>query len=253
MNSMPQTILAIDIGNTAMKLSVFEDGRLIQSAAGHPGSAEDVVEAVGTMLTFNSADGLVWCSVGKDFPGVPEMLHAEHSLRVVELTPATPLPIDVSYGTRDTLGADRLAAAVGVADPARPVLVVDAGTAVTSDIVADGRFEGGNISPGLALRFKMLASHTSRLPLVEAAGELPAFGHDTETAIRAGVVGGLVAELADNYRKASALYPEPRMILTGGDAPFLAPLLRAGGIEVDLEPEAVGLGLVRIFNYNYKL
>lgn len=247
-----RTILAVDIGNTAMKLSLFERERLVASAAGAVSSVADVGEAVGTMLTFNSVDGVAFCSV-REACAEADYLRDEFEVPLVELTPATPLPIAVEYGSRATLGADRVAAAVGVNDPARTVLIVDAGTALTVDIVSGGRFLGGNISPGLALRFRSLARHTSRLPLVSPQGSLPAFGSDTETAIRSGVVGGLVAEIAGSYRAAAELYDNPRLILTGGDAAFLAPLLAERVGDVTVDPDAVGRGLVRIFNYNNEL
>ena len=133
------------------------------------------------------------------------------------------------------------------------VLVVDAGTAVTCDLVADRRFLGGNISPGLKLRFHSLHEFTSRLPLVSPDGELPVFGHDTQTAIRAGVMNGLVWELAGAFETARSEYKNIKMVITGGDAAILAPLLAEHGIEAVADSETVGRGLVRIFNYNNDL
>jgi type III pantothenate kinase len=142
---------------------------------------------------------------------------------------------------------------VGVASPGEAVLVADAGTAVTVDLVADGHFRGGNISPGLKLRFRSLNAFTSRLPLVGAEGELPVWGHDTTTAIRAGVVRGLVAELRAAFEAAAAGHDALRMTLTGGDAEILAPLLSQAGVPVSVDSQAVGRGLVRIFEYNKQL
>lgn len=250
MSPEPRTILTIDIGNTMVKVSVFEGLRLIQSASGKVSSSRDLLEMVGSMLTYNSADGAVICSVGKEVEDLIEMLAAEYELPVVELGPSTPLPIEVHYGSRTTLGADRVAAAVGVSNSEFAVLVVDAGTAVTADLVADGCFLGGNISPGLLLRFRSLHDFTSRLPLVGPDGLLDTFGHDTESAIRAGVLGGLLAEVENDYRNAQLLYPDVRLILTGGDAALLAPLLEARGLRPEINAEAVGRGLVKVFNYN---
>lgn len=246
----PHTILTIDIGNTMVKVSVFEDMRLIQSASGKVSSSHDLLEMVGSMLTYNSADGAAICSVGKEVADLIKMLNTEYDLPVVELGPSTPLPIEVCYGSRKTLGADRVAAAVGVSNPEFAVLVVDAGTAVTADLVADSRFLGGNISPGLLLRFRSLHDFTSRLPLIRPEGILDTFGHDTESAIRAGVLGGLLAEIENDFRNAQSLYPDARLVLTGGDADLLAPLLVARGLQPEIDAEAVGRGLVKVFNYN---
>lgn len=241
-----RTILTIDIGNTAMKACVYEDERLVQSVVG-PGADP---AAVDTLLAFNTVDGAAYCCVGRDDRGIACRLRGEHALPVVEVKADTPLPIGVDYGSRQTLGADRVAAAVGAFEPDSPALVVDAGTAVTIDLVADGRFRGGNISPGLRLRFRSLNAFTSRLPLVGPEGEIPEFGHDTLTAIRAGVVRGLVGELAEAYLTARSNYDDLKMILTGGDAGILQPMLAARGVPVTVDAEVVGRGLVRIFNYN---
>lgn len=246
-----RTILTLDIGNSATKIAVFEGERLIQSASGCFPTSDSLCEAVSSMLTFNSADGAAICSVAGDCEDIRKMLEEEYGLPVVVLDANTPLPIEVSYGSRDSLGADRVAAAVGVADEDASVLLVDAGTAITSDIVANGAFLGGNISPGLRLRFKSLSEHTAKLPLVDAKGSLPVFGYDTVTAIRAGVVRGLVDQIVADYLRASASYDVTRLILTGGDAEFLAPLLFDEDIVPSVDADAVGRGLVRIFNFIY--
>lgn len=240
-----RVILTIDIGNTATKVCVFRGERLMQSVVG----TDEGMTAIDAMLGFNSVDGIACCCVGADRHGVVEALE-RGNIPFVALRADTPLPIDVRYGSRDTLGADRVAAAVGAYDGSHAVLVVDAGTAVTADIVADGAFLGGNISPGLKLRFRSLNRFTSSLPLVSPDGRLPVFGDDTESAIRAGVVNGLVAELHAAFCAAKELYNDISMILTGGDSAFLAPLLSNDGISLRTDTEVVGRGLVRIFNYN---
>lgn len=244
--SESRRILTIDIGNTAMKVGVYHGERLVHSVV----CSQSDAEPVRSMLTLNSVDGVSYCCVGKDMAGIYEELCDESDIvPLVALTAETPLPIEVEYD-RDLLGVDRVAAAVGALSDL-PTLVVDAGTAVTTDLVADGKFLGGNISPGLKLRFRSLNEYTSRLPLVDPCGSLPQLGNDTVTAIRAGVIHGLVAEIADIYNKLRINYKNVKMILTGGDADFLAPLLQARGVDLIVDHATVGRGLVRIFNYNY--
>ncbi|MDE5645907.1 MAG: type III pantothenate kinase, partial [Muribaculaceae bacterium] len=200
---------------------------------------------------YNTVDGVCFCSVGGEEPELGSRLQ-NAGVPVLRLTSDTPVPIGVEYGSRATLGADRLAAAAGVAGDT-PVLVVDAGTAVTIDLVAGNTFLGGNISPGLRLRFRSLNAFTSRLPLVGPEGELPEFGNDTVTAIRSGVMRGLAGELAAAYMTAQNRFENIKMVLTGGDAAIFQPMLAQRGIDVVADPEAVGRGLVRIFNYNIEL
>lgn len=241
------TILTIDIGNSTTKICVFEGERLIQSVVGSaPGTL-----AVETMLDFYSVDGIAYCCVGKDSSDIGGFVKS-CGVRWLVLGPDTPLPIEVRYD-RCTLGADRVAAAVGACSVSENVLIVDAGTAVTTDLVAGGVYLGGNISPGLHLRFKALSDYTSRLPRVSAEGEIPLLGHDTVTAIRAGVVGGLVSEIKDIFLTIRNSYKDLKIVLTGGDSPFLVPLLRKSGVNAETDPETLGRGLVRIFNYNDRL
>ena len=100
---------------------------------------------------------------------------------------------------------------VGAAErfPGRDILVIDAGTCITYEFVdAAGRYHGGNISPGLQMRFRALNHYTGRLPLVEAEGRLLPMGKDTETAIRAGVLKGIEYEMAGYIRAMKDKYPE---------------------------------------------
>lgn len=247
--TIERTILTLDIGNTAAKIAVFEGERLIQSAAGCFSSSESLIEAVGSMLTFNSADGICICSVAQDCSELRKTLESDFGLPVVVLDDKIPLPIEICYGSRASLGSDRVAAAVGIYDENESVLLIDAGTAITSDIVADHKFLGGNISPGLSLRFKSLCEHTAKIPHVEADGPLPEFGFDTVTAVRSGVVRGIIDQIAADFRRAASSFDVTKLMLTGGDAAFLAPLLRAEGLTVHIDTDLVGRGLVRIFNF----
>jgi type III pantothenate kinase len=163
---------------------------------------------------------------------------------------STPLPIHNAYATPHTLGADRLAAAVGAAwlRPSRDSLIIDAGTAIKCDWVEGGHtFRGGSITPGLRLRFQALHTFTGRLPLLEMpadlTAEIPLTGVDTASAIRSGVLNGAVAEvngMLDYYR---AQCPTLSVLLAGGDAGFFQSRLKG---PIFVIPELVLLGLHRI-------
>ena len=239
-----RTILTVDIGNTAVKAALFAADRMVDSIAGIGICFADIER----LAARGNIDAVSCCCVGDDREHIAAKLPSL-GVPVLLLNAETPLPIAVDYDRRQ-LGVDRVAAAVGVSSADSPVLIVDAGTAVTLDLVAGGRFLGGNISPGLKLRFRSLNAFTSRLPLVAPEGNTPAFGCDTQTAIRAGVVNGLVAEICAAYRAAGDRYDSIKLVLTGGDATLIAPLLRLHGLDPVDDSEAVGRGLVRIYNYN---
>lgn len=241
-------VLTVDIGNTAVKGSIFEDGEFLGSALAENRTAQELMPLIEEYLP----QGAICCSVGNDAESFATVLERETGLRIMILDHATALPIRVDYGTPGTLGLDRVAAAVGAVMITRDALVVDVGTAMTLDIVADGAFRGGNISPGLRLRFRSLHNFTSRLPLVGPAYDFPDFGYDTETAIRSGVTIGILDEIENTYRRARSHYPEIRIILTGGDAPFLETLLLKLGLSTITVPSLVGRGLEEIYKFNIK-
>lgn len=131
---------------------------------------------------------------------------------------ATPLRIE--YATPDTLGSDRIAAAVGAwyEKPGNNMLVIDAGSAMTIDFVdKEGRYKGGNIAPGIKMRLKALHEFTGRLPMIEKEGDTPAFGYDTETAIRSGVIKGICHEIDGYINEFREKYGDVLVFLTGGD------------------------------------
>ncbi len=244
-------ILTVDIGNTAVKCSLFEGEDLVSVCAFRV--AENAVSLHEPELRQLAlfADGAICCSVG-NCEELMVMLETLFGDMLLVMDHSTPLPLAIDYRTPLTLGLDRIAAAVGavVSDPEGSMLIVDAGTAVTADLVSAGRFLGGNISPGLRLRFESLNRFTSKLPLVGVEGEIPQFGFNTETAIRAGVIGGLTAEIATLYEGAAQKYDDVKLIVAGGDASLLAERLAARGLNPIMDSSIVGRGLKAIYN-NY--
>lgn len=240
------TILTIDQGNSSAKAVVWSGGEPVDSLR----MTQPVIEELLPLLERYDIRGCAFCSVAHNDAKFLETLRRLVEGRVVVLTPTLSLPIKIKYSTRRTLGSDRVAAAIGAVAlfPGEALLVVDAGTAVTIDFISsDGTFSGGNIAPGMTLRFESLRSATSRLPLVEADGELPEFGEDTETAIRCGVVRGMVAEIADAYALGAGKFGCRRVVMAGADAPRLAALLEDRKINVCVDPYLVGRGLEKIY------
>ena len=139
---------------------------------------------------------------------------------VVRFSSSTPLPLEIGYRTPGTLGSDRIAAAVGAWNeaPGRNLLIIDAGTAITVDFVGkDGKYNGGNIAPGIKMRLRALHEYTSRLPMVDKEGDTPAIGYDTETAIRSGVINGICHEIEGYINEFKQKYCDLLVFLTGGD------------------------------------
>lgn len=191
-------------------------------------------------------------TVRKDEPSLAGLLQ-DKGVGVLKLDHLTPLPIRNSYRTKETLGYDRIAAAVGANAryPGQDILIIDMGTAITIDFVSSkNEFLGGNISPGLLMRFRSLHEFTSRLPQVEPAEQNVLLGDDTESAIRAGVQNGIIFELDGYINEQKMRYPRLQVLMTGGDAVLFDKKLK-NSIFVDLNLNLFGLH--RILEYNVEL
>lgn len=242
--------LVLDQGNSHTKVAVMLGDEVVDFAHFDSCGVEEIVGLVGE----RQLSGVILCSVIGTDVRLVETLRRLSDGEVIVLTNGTPLPLKINYRTPRTLGHDRIADATGAASmfPGESLLVADAGSALTLDVVnAGGEFMGGNISPGLSMRFRALEEFTRCLPRVSyKEGEIPVFGLSTDEAIRAGVVRGMVAEILAAAHEAIRLYGAARIVLTGGHAPFLCRFLEGNGIDINCEPHLLVKGLNRILKYN---
>ncbi len=216
--------LIIDIGNTRAKLVVFDGQDIVEQTYGESQTL-NVLDEVTERYAITKA---ILSSVGK----IGE--EAERKLKllpfpVLRLTNQTPLPVELRwrpFGTTQciampsTMGADRIAAIVGAMCmmPGTPLLIIDAGTCVTYEVIDDeGYYAGGNIAPGLQMRLAAMHEHTALLPLVESKGDTPLLGHSTETCMRSGAILGLKYEIEGYVQQWKKQYPALHVFLTGGD------------------------------------
>ena len=170
----------------------------------------------------------------------------------IELDHRTELPIENLYETPETLGKDRLAAAVGASElfPDQNLLIIDAGTAITYDLVSEkNEFIGGNISPGLQMRFKALNYFTGKLPLVSYSDEFQHIGRNTTDAIRAGVQNGILYEIAQTIELFNKNYQNLQIVMTGGDSIFFDKKLN---YSIFVHFNITLIGLNRILEHNAK-
>ncbi len=236
--------LVIDIGNTHTKTAMFEKGQLLETTRIENTDGINLSELIDDIRP----DHCIISSVGATDPltQLPDV----KKRTVIVLDHQTPLPLNISYKTPETLGRDRIAGASGAryVCPLCNVMIMDLGTAITIDLVnAEGVFLGGNISPGLQTRFRSLHDYTARLPLLTKESGLPDFGTDTTSAIIAGVQQGIIYELNGYMDEYSRRYPACEFILTGGDADFFVNLLKK---PIFVIPDLVLKGLNYILDYN---
>lgn len=229
-------LLALDVGNSAVKVGLFEGERLAHVELVDPPDAEtaeqedahwhDVLAPLFEGTTINHV-GLV-SVVPVRTKAVTNALRRLTSVPVRTVRPAMSLPFDLDYNTPDTLGNDRLAAAAAGwghygRDAGRSVLVVDAGTAVNYEVVhRDGIYQGGAIGAGPALVREALRTGTAQLPDVSLTLPDAPLGQSTQTALQSGIMWGLVDSVRSmRTRLARPLPDTPRLVLTGGWSTFL--------------------------------
>lgn len=236
--------LVIDIGNTLVKLAVFQNSEIVYSISEKDLTDLTLTEVYAKFDIKNAISSSV--SVQNR---VNELLKKHN---ILALTHNTPLPLQLNYSTPQTLGLDRLAAVVGAKVQCdNNFLVIDMGTCVTFDYVnSKNEYLGGAISPGFNMRFKALNSFTGKLPLINFDdNKLKLIGDSTETSIISGVYNGLKNEVLGVVREYMQQYNGVKIVVTGGDRNLF-----------DLEPKnrifadefLVLKGLNEILNYNEK-
>lgn len=237
--------LIIDIGNTAAKVALFDGGEMVEVLT-ESNQSLDCLEAL--CAKYPVEQGIVATVIDLSERVLAALVALPFPL--LWLDSKTPLPVTNLYETPETLGYDRMAAVVGANEqyPRRDILVIDAGTCITYEFIdSKGQYHGGNISPGMQMRFKALNQFTGRLPLIDSNGRKLPMGRDTETAIRAGVLKGMEYEISGYIESMKHKYPELLVFLTGGDDFSFDTKLKS---VIFADRFLVLKGLNRILNYN---
>lgn len=245
MNPLPETCkLVIDLGNSRAKVAVFTGNELTDLIVIENPSPERIFAAGLEKHRISSA---IISSVSDDttpyVAGFP-------AYQWLTLDANTPLPIRNEYLTPETLGRDRLAAVAGahLLFTGKDVLVIDAGTAITYDIIGgNGVYSGGSISPGLSMRFKALHTFTRHLPLLEPKEIDFLTGRSTSESILSGVINGLRAEIDGIIDQYKLSRPSLCVALTGGDTIYFEKTLKNSIFAI---PNLVLTGLKLILDYN---
>jgi|WetSurMetagenome_2_1015567.scaffolds.fasta_scaffold57312_4 type III pantothenate kinase len=236
--------LVIDIGNSRAKLAVFNNGQILSFTAFDNLTVNDIKATAEHGVIENC----ILSGVKEVEKSLLEFLSSHYKLLI--LSHETPLPLKNNYETAVTLGNDRIASAVGACAliPGGDILIIDAGTAITYDLVLGGKiFVGGGISPGLTLRFKALNAFTGKLPLINDISAAPLIGVNTTDSIRSGVINGAICEMEGIIGMYLSKYPSIEVILTGGNHYFFDKQLK---IKTFAAPNLVLDGLNIILDFN---
>jgi len=237
-------ILLIDIGNTNLKWTLNESGSLeaMRTLRHHGGLPIDLHAAWERLAPPRRI--LVSNVGGAEMAGALERVCRSYWDRAPLF--ATPEPkaygVTIAYERPEQLGVDRWLALIATHRICQgPVLVVDAGTAITYDLLlGDGSHLGGLITAGIEMmRDRLLAG--TRIPRIEPAESADPWARDTGAAIAVGSIQAPAA-LAERlfHRLAEQTGKTPQCILAGGDAERLIPAL---DLPLRHEPDLVLRGL----------
>lgn len=240
--------LVIDVGNSFVKLAVFNGTSLECKELVEIGSMLDRIQALTEKL--NTINKAIISSVGKLTKNDLSFINNNFDLLV--LNSETKLPFINLYKSPKTLGVDRIALVSASFNLYlnRNVLIIDAGTCITYDfITSNNEYLGGAISPGLGIRYKSLNSLTANLPLLELSVPEKLIGDTTNNSIHSGVVYGVLNEIEGTIQRYSDKYSDLTIILTGGDANFLSKQLKSS-IFANSNFLLEGLNFILQFNSN---
>lgn len=239
--------LCIDVGNTRWKTGIFEHGELIKF---HAFNSNQAFDEISSLLYNHSIDNTIYSSVRFINKEIVDLLDSK--TRLTQFDHKTPLPISNEYLSPQTLGLDRLAAIMGVFGDTENALVIDAGTCITYDLLIDGaRYLGGNISPGLDMRFRAVNTFTDKLPRLEQKQLTALYGRTTDEAIEIGIGQGICHEIEGFIDQYGDKYTSIKVFITGGDSNYLVEYLKK---KIFVRPNLVleGLSKILIHNVNEK-
>ena len=238
--------LIFDIGNSSTKMALFDGYKKIKSVRTKHFNCDEL-QRIFSPLTNNIEKVIV--STVRDTPEFILDLATLNIPYIHILSHKSKLPFNNEYQTPETLGTDRIAAVAGayMHFPGKKVLIIDAGSAVTYDFLSGKSYKGGNISPGISMRFKALNKFTGKLPLASTTQKFYSPGRNTIEAITAGVINGIVYEINEYIRTFEKKNNSFNIILTGGDSEFFKDKI---DYHITYAPDIVIDGLNYILEYN---
>ncbi len=241
---MKTNCLAIDFGNTLIKIGVFVNDELIEVL-----ELKDLSTIrLKKIISKNKIQSAIVSSVTKISKTIEDKI--KKIIPTILLSEKTSLPIINLYQEKKKLGKDRLANAVAGNKmfPKKNVLIINCGSCIIYDFVNEkGEYLGGSISPGLKMRLNALHTFTSKLPKIKKAVPEKFIGNTTQQSILSGAVFGASKEIdgmIDEYQKQ---FSGVKVVISGGDALMFVPHLKN---KIFAVPQIVLRGLYQILKLN---
>jgi type III pantothenate kinase len=240
--TMENSVLAIDAGNTSIKVGHFQKDHLIE------------------VKRFLHSELDQFFSFIEHFINTPSILSSvvsnQLTAEIISRTNAnlvnadTPKPVTIEYETQNTLGIDRLCNAVAIVSrlDSEFGVVIDIGTCIKFDLITkEGLYKGGSISPGIDLRYKALNDYTGKLPKLSNKSNTNLVGGTTASSIQSGVINGINAEINGLMDMYSMQFESLTFFMTGGDASCFDILSKN---DIFADENLTLIGLFEIYKYN---
>lgn len=237
--------LCIDVGNTRLKYLVFDQDKEVWYTSSLDFNL-DVIEAIFNDYFIENVIISSTRILDESWLEYIESRAKCYNLANNEVK----IPLTLQYETPETLGKDRIAAAIGATYlfPNEFSIVINAGTCITSDAInKNPTFLGGNISPGINMRLKAMHTFTDKLPLVEMQYNNQLFGTSTVKALQNGAIHGAIYEVESFLQSVISTEEKVNILITGGDANIFVKHLK---FKIFAVPNLVLLGLNKILRFN---
>ncbi len=254
-------LLALDIGNTAITIGVFE-GETLRARWSIATDVENLVDEYAILLLNllrtsglgpGDVDEAILGSVVPSLtPVFQEVCRRYFSVAPLVVDPGVRTGVRILYDSPRDVGADRVidaVAAIKLYGP--PLIVVDFGTATVFDAISkEGDYVGGAIAPGIGISMEALFERTAKLPRIELERPKTAIGKTTVSAMQSGIVFGYVGLIEGiAARMKEELGGDAKVVATGGLAPLIAretPIIQFVNVDLTL----IGLRLIQEANRN---
>jgi type III pantothenate kinase len=219
--------LLIDIGNTAIKYAVVDHHTPIDNIA--IAHTDDLNKLV-TCLAQVQHVALAYVREPHNLNMFIDVLHIHGKHVQIAQTQAKTMVGGMrlvnSYHTPENMGVDRwLAMIAGVyfAQQAQQhsVLVIDAGTAITCDVIVQGKHKGGFIAPGFSLLQTALLQDTEKVFSSDARPEHISLGQDTPECVINGCLAQLHGTVTAAQQQIEQYTEDYIIVLSGGDQKLL--------------------------------
>ena len=240
--------LIIDIGNTNIKLAVFEKKNIIKK---YIYKSIQEIDLSPILSRFYKIKYILFCGQNKSLNKHLNNIINDKSVKIFYWDNISKFMIDIEYDKIDSLGYDRIGGSIGALftfPNFKNHLIIDIGTCITYDIVSNKIYKGGQISPGINLRLKSLSGVNSKLPNLKFQEPYKFLGKSTFESIQSGVFFGIYDEIISRILYYNNKFKNLNTVITGGDSVFFKKRIK----NVNFDNDILMKGLNLLLEHNVK-